>query len=103
MVTGFVDCNVHLRPCIPLNCVCFLAKGDPWRFTQVHMVPKSPTGWRFALDYREFNENSESHACPISNIRKMLARIGEHRPRHLFWTGQVGTIKFRWRPLGTAT
>ena len=51
-------------------------------YSQVHMVPKKPRGWRFALDYRELNENSESYAWPIPNIREMFARIGEHRPRY---------------------
>ena len=60
MEAGIVGCNVHLQ----------------------HMVPKKPTGWCFALYYREFNENSEFHACPIAKIWKILARIGEHRPRY---------------------
>jgi hypothetical protein len=51
-------------------------------YSQAHLVPKKPRGWRFALDYRELNENSESYAWPIPNIREMFARIGEHRPRY---------------------
>ena len=51
-------------------------------YSQVHMVPKKPDGWRFALDYRELNLNIQGNSWPIPNIREMFARIGEHHPKY---------------------
>ena len=51
-------------------------------YSQVHMVPKVPEGWRFALDYRELNLNTRGYSWPIPNIREMFARIGEQHPKY---------------------
>ena len=51
-------------------------------YSQVHMVPKKPEGWRFALDYRELNLNTQGNSWPIPNIREMFARIGEQHPKY---------------------
>ena len=45
------------------------------------MVPKKPSGWRFTCDFRELNANTVPMRWPIPNIRKMLDRIGQKRPR----------------------
>jgi hypothetical protein len=51
-------------------------------YSQVHLVPKVSDGMRFAVDYREFNLNSEGYSWPIPKIREMFARIGEHHPKY---------------------
>ena len=65
-----------------MQAVDVIEQSTALHYSQAHLVPKKPRGWRFALDYRELNENSESYAWPIPNIREMFARIGEHRPRY---------------------
>jgi hypothetical protein len=50
-------------------------------YSQVHMVPKKPTGWRFALDYRHLNLSTKSLGWPLPNIREIFSRIGDHRAK----------------------
>jgi hypothetical protein len=45
------------------------------------MVPKKPSGWRFTCDFRELNANTVPMSWPIPNIREMLDRIGQKRPK----------------------
>jgi hypothetical protein len=51
-------------------------------YSQVHMVPKKPTGWRFALDYRQLNLSTKSLGWPLPNIREMFSRIGERKAKY---------------------
>jgi hypothetical protein len=51
-------------------------------YSQVHMVPKKPTGWRFALDYRQLNLSTKSLGWPLPNIREMFSRIGEKHAKY---------------------
>jgi len=51
-------------------------------YSQVHMVPKKPNGWRFALDYRQLNQSTKSLGWPLPNIREMFSRIGERKAKY---------------------
>jgi hypothetical protein len=42
---------------------------------------KAKTGWRFCIDFRKFNECSKGIGNTIPNIRHMLQRVGQKRPK----------------------
>ena len=50
-------------------------------YSQVILAPKPNDEWRFCVDYRNLNAASDSGSHPISNIKQMLNRIGDHKSK----------------------
>lgn len=50
--------------------------------SQVVLAKKPDGSWRFCIDYRELNNNTESMGWPIPNIPQMLQRIGLRQPKY---------------------
>jgi hypothetical protein len=46
------------------------------------MVPKPDNKWRFTVDFRGINSVSEREYWPIPNIKDMLRRIGDKKPKY---------------------
>ena len=46
------------------------------------VVPKSDDTWRFVVDYKNLNKISTAENWPIPNIKDMLTRIGDQRPKY---------------------
>ena len=51
--------------------------------SQVLLVQKPDSSWRFCIDFRRLNLSSEPTSWPIPNIKEMLQRIGAKRPRYI--------------------
>ena len=52
-------------------------------FSQVHVVPKKDPGtWRFCIDFRALNEATKSNSWTIPNIKLMLQRLGDKKPKY---------------------
>jgi transposase InsO family protein len=51
-------------------------------FSQVHMVRKTNGKWRFCMDFRGLNDATEANSWTIPNIKLMLQRMGDHRPKY---------------------
>ena len=49
--------------------------------SQVVLAKKPDGTWRFCIDYRELNTQTESMGWPIPNIPQMLQRIGMKKPK----------------------
>ena len=51
--------------------------------SSTNISSKSSHGWRFCIDFRNLNVVSKGMGWPIPNIRHMLQRIGDKKPRIL--------------------
>jgi hypothetical protein len=51
-------------------------------YSQVLLVPKKPSGWRFCIDYRRLNDVSKIEAWPLPNVKHMLNRLGTNRSEY---------------------
>jgi transposase InsO family protein len=51
-------------------------------YSQVHMVRKKDGKWRFCMDFRGLNDATESNSWTIPNIKLMLQRMGDHKPKY---------------------
>jgi hypothetical protein len=71
------------------NCI---VESQAAEYSQVLLVPKPDTSWRFCIDYRYLNEITESVGWPIPNIPLMLQRIGAKRARYF---GKMAIIRHR--------
>lgn len=58
--------------------------------SQVLLIPKPDGSWRFCIDYRRLNAETKGTNWPIPNIRQMLNRIGERKPK---WFGIIDLTK----------
>ena len=50
-------------------------------YSQVHLVPKNNGNWRLCIDFRALNEVTKSKSWTIPNIRQMLQRLGDKKPK----------------------
>ena len=50
--------------------------------SQVLLTPKPDGTWRFCVDFRRLNEQTNSETWPIPNIQEMIRRIGSNKPRY---------------------
>jgi hypothetical protein len=55
------------------------SQAESW--SQVHLTPKTGGKWRFCVDYRLLNKETQSMGWPLPNIKQMLERIGEKKPK----------------------
>ena len=55
------------------------SQAESW--SQIHLTPKSGGKWRFCVDYRFLNKETQSMGWPLPNIKQMLERIGEKKPK----------------------
>ena len=55
------------------------SQAESW--SQIHLTPKSGGKWRFCVDYRYLNKETQSMGWPLPNIKQMLERIGEKKPK----------------------
>ena len=70
-------------------------------YSQVHMIPKPTTGWRFCLDYVRLNDATiGEERWPIPNIPQMLQRIGNKKAK-IFGKMDM-TSGYNQAPLGAA-
>jgi len=46
------------------------------------LTPKPNGEQRFCIDYRNLNLQTESMGWPLPNIRQMLERIGDRKPKY---------------------
>jgi hypothetical protein len=54
---------------------------DPY-YSHAFLTPKSNGTWRMVLDFKNLNKATTSKfAWPIPNIKEMLTRIGDNRPK----------------------
>lgn len=51
-------------------------------YSQVILSPKPGGKWRFCIDYRRLNKELESEYWVIPNIRSLMHRIGNKKPRY---------------------
>ena len=51
-------------------------------YSHAFLTPKRNDKWRFVVDYKNLNSVSKKEAWPIPNIKQMLERIGEKRPKY---------------------
>jgi hypothetical protein len=51
-------------------------------FSQVHMVRKKDGKWRFCIDFRGLNDATESNSWTIPNIKLLLQRLGDRKPKY---------------------
>jgi transposase InsO family protein len=56
--------------------------GSAPAYSQVHLVPKPNSKWRFCIDFRNLNSVCTSHTWPIPNINTMIQRIGAKKPKY---------------------
>ena len=52
-------------------------------YSQVVLARKPNNKWRFCVDYKNLNECTRSPALPIPDIKQMINRIGEKRPKYM--------------------
>jgi len=71
-----------------MNGVIRLSSAD--NHSQIHLQPKPDGSWRFCVDYRRLNQTTVGQSWPIPNIKEMLRRIGDARPR---WFGVLDLTK----------
>ena len=50
--------------------------------SQVLLIPKPNGSYRFCIDYRALNQATANIGWPLPNIKQMLNRIGQHRPKY---------------------
>jgi hypothetical protein len=55
------------------------SQAESW--SQILLTPKSNGKWRFCVDYRLLNQETRSMGWPLPNIKQMLERIGEKKPK----------------------
>ena len=51
-------------------------------WSQVHLTPKPNGKWRFCLDFRNLNDQTESQGWPIPNIKQVLQRISQSKAKY---------------------
>ena len=51
-------------------------------YSHAFLVPKPNLKWRFVVDYKNLNAVSVKEGWPIPNIKLMLERIGDKRPKY---------------------
>ena len=56
------------------------SQSESW--SQILLTPKSNGKWRFCVDYRFLNKETKSMGWPLPNIKQMLERIGEKKPKY---------------------
>ena len=54
----------------------------PLTFVWPLLVPKPNDKWRLCVDYKKLNKISRVERWPIPNIKEMLYRIGDKRPKY---------------------
>ncbi len=54
-------------------------------YSHSFMVPKPNQKWRMVVDYKNMNKKSESESWPIPNIKEMLHRIGDQKPKYFVY------------------
>ena len=52
-------------------------------YSQGFLVPKSDNKWRFVVDYKNLNKLTISENWPIPNIKEMIFRIGDQKPKRV--------------------
>jgi len=62
------------------NGVITSSQANNW--SQVLLVPKPNDKWRFCQDVRSLNSVSKKLGYPIPNIKQVLERIGQHKPKY---------------------
>jgi len=55
------------------------SQAESW--SQILLTPKANGKWRFCVDYRFLNKETKSMGWPLPNIKQMLERIGEKKPK----------------------
>jgi hypothetical protein len=56
------------------------SQAESW--SQILLTPKANGKWRFCVDYRFLNKETKSMGWPLPNIKQMLERIGEKKPKY---------------------
>jgi transposase InsO family protein len=57
-----------------------IEESEAETFSQVHLVPKPPNGFRFTVDYRALNNCTRINAgFPLPNIGELLQRLGQQK------------------------
>jgi len=56
------------------------SQAESW--SQILLTPKANGKWRFCVDYRFLNKETRSMGWPLPNIKQMLERIGEKKPKY---------------------
>ena len=51
-------------------------------WSQVHLQPKPNNKWRFCIDFRNLNEQTDSQGWPIPNIKQVLQRISKSKAKY---------------------
>jgi hypothetical protein len=57
-----------------------IQESQATHYSQVLLVPKPNSKWRFCIDYRALNESLEGMGWPIPNIKHLITRIGAKEP-----------------------
>ncbi len=57
-----------------------IERSDATEWSQVLLVPKPGSAWRFCVDFRNLNSSLMKKGWPIPNIKRMLHRVGQKRP-----------------------
>jgi hypothetical protein len=55
--------------------------SDRAYYSHAFLVPKPNNKWRFVCDFKKLNNASTPNSWPIPNVKDMLTRIGDHRPK----------------------
>ena len=56
------------------------SQAESW--SQILLTPKANGKWRFCVDYRFLNKETKSMGWPLPNIKQMLERIGDKKPKY---------------------
>jgi transposase InsO family protein len=56
--------------------------SDRAYYSHAFLVPKPNNKWRFVCDFKKLNEASTPNSWPIPNVKDMLTRIGDNKPKY---------------------
>ena len=60
-----------------------IAGSEAEHYSQVVIAPKPNNKWRFCVDYKHLNQCTRSSGFPIPDIKQMINRLGEKRPKYM--------------------
>lgn len=56
--------------------------SEQGHYSHGFVVPKTDNKWRLVIDFKNLNKISQSENWPIPNIKQLLYRIGDQRPKY---------------------